>query len=52
MITGNEFGLKKEINDYYSANRIYLVAWEKLVDVELKGSPSALSHPCLPLHAF
>jgi hypothetical protein len=52
MITGNEFGLKKEINDYYSTNRIYLVAWEKLVDVELKGSPSALSHPCLPLHAF
>jgi hypothetical protein len=52
MITGNEFGLKKEINDYYSTNRIYLVTWEKLVDVELKGSPSALSHPCLPLHAF
>ena len=52
MITGNEFGLKKEINNYYSTSSIYLVAREKLVAVELKGSPSDLSHPCLPLHAF
>jgi hypothetical protein len=52
MITGNELGLKKEINSYYSTSSIYLVAREKLVAVELKGSPSDLSHPCLPLHAF
>jgi hypothetical protein len=52
MITGNEFGLKKEINSYYSTSSIYLVAREELVDVELKGSPSALNHPSLSPHAF